>query len=169
MTSKKSHLPILRKELPKPIDKERELARHLAQVYTSMKIRWTGSFRKVASENNVHYKQFKTAAKQILALQSRHHPINPSLYVWVVFSYFGVNTYPAHLASPKIWKMYHRWEARQKTACVQGVDFSTEENTLQHLCAARGQPLPDLWPKMKNSGIFTPDFVRYIDGILTSY
>lgn len=146
---------------------ERRLAQQVCRIYTEMKRRWTGDpFRRTMDIRNVHYEQFKKTARRILEYKARHHPVNPAVFVGVVFSYFGTSTYPAHLNSDKIWSLYFKWEARRQSATQHGVEFSVEEDTLQHLCASRGESLKSVWPKVKSSGVFTDAFVEYMDEFL---
>ena len=49
----------------------------------------------------------------------------------------------------------------------EGIDFSSEEETLNHLCASRGQTVVQVWPKLRRSGVFSDRFVKYVDGLVS--
>jgi len=63
--------------------------------------------------------------------------------------------------------MYLEWENRRGKLLKEGIDFSSEEETLNHLCASRGQTVVQVWPKLRRSGVFSDRFVKYVDGLVS--
>ena len=65
------------------------------------------------------------------------------------------------------FRLYFEWEERRQRRVVRGVGFEAEEDTLQFMCMSRGETLPELWPKLRLTSVFSEAFVNYIDGVLS--
>jgi len=139
----------------------------LLKLYAELKRRWCGdSFPRIFRESSRKVIFFKRAAVKLSQLQERGYPADTARFAWAVFSYFGAGTFPEHFVSEKVWKMYFAWEERRQLVVKKGVRWKHEEDTLDHLCAARAEPLRVVWPIVRNSGVFTSKFITHIDEVV---
>lgn len=84
-------------------------------------------------------------------------------YIKAHFAVFGENTYPTHLASSKSWEIYRKFKEAVSYQVSSSHPLQEQQDLLQYLAEVRQESVEEIMSKLRNSGLFTEEFVGVWD------
>ncbi len=143
-----------------PIKPDPVRGRHLQNIYTALKGGLEKNKFRGKSKNPSIIKIFNRAAGRLNAEERRTHlEIDDSLFVLAQFRKYGEWTYPGHLSGRAAIEIYNKALTEFCTP-VAKPNKHLEREVLKYLCQVRGEPEAEVMEALKDSGLFSPGFIK---------
>ena len=103
---------------------------------------------------------FSKCARRIEEYEKQNNTkVDLARYIRAHFSIFGNKTFPAHLISENSWLHYAQYHEPKETQLSASSLFDAEARQLKYLADRRGEDEYSLLFNLKDSGLFTSNFV----------
>lgn len=136
-------------------------AAHLCRLYLKCKS-VNERYERVKIPDNPRYRTvFETLHHRIVAYEQESGiRVDRNRYLRAHFAFFGTTLYPSKLLTTFSWALYKTHERLESTQEEQGVDEEVlQGKLLRFLSLTRGESELRVLKQLKDSGLFTPEFV----------